>query len=113
MIGKTLKSLLDDRNINVNEFSRMTGISAQTLYSIIKRDNMKIDFEVLLKICRVLNVSVETFYADYLLNNETNLSLTAHERKVIIAYRSHVSEQHTIDKILEVEPEKIETKKQA
>ena len=113
MIGKTLKSLLDDRNINVNEFSRMTGISAQTLYSIIKRDNMKIDFEVLLKICRVLNVSVETFYADYLLNNETNLSLTAHERKVIIAYRSHVSEQHTKDKILEVEPEKKKKKKQA
>lgn len=65
MIGKTLQNLLDEKNINVNELSKMIGVSNQTLYSIIKRDNMKIDFEVLLKICRALNVSVEYFYKDY------------------------------------------------
>ena len=48
--------------MNVNELSRRTGISAQTLYSIIKRDNMKIDFEVLLKLCDALSVPVEAFY---------------------------------------------------
>lgn len=62
MIGTTLKRLLQERNMNVNELSRRTGISAQTLYSIIKRDNMKIDFDVLLKLCDALNVPVEAFY---------------------------------------------------
>ena len=62
MIGTTLKRLLQERNMNVNELSRRTGISAQTLYSIIKRDNMKIDFEVLLKLCDALSVPVEAFY---------------------------------------------------
>ena len=34
---------------------------AQTLYSIIRRDNMKIDFELLLRICDALHVPLETF----------------------------------------------------
>ena len=62
MIGTTLKGLLQERDINVNELARQTGISAQTLYSIIKRDNMKVNFDVLLKLCEVLDVPVETFY---------------------------------------------------
>ena len=66
MIGKTLQTLLEEKDINVNELSKMINVSNQTLYSIIKRDNMKIDFEVLLKICKALNVSVEYFYADYI-----------------------------------------------
>jgi len=62
MIGTTLKQLLQERGMNVNELSRETGVSAQTLYSIIKRDNMKIDFAVLLKLCDALAVPVEAFY---------------------------------------------------
>lgn len=65
MIGKTLQSLLTEKNINVNELSKMINVSNQTLYSIIKRDNMKIDFEILLKICKALNVNVDYFYSDY------------------------------------------------
>ena len=48
MIGTTLKNLLDEREIKVNEFARQIKVPAQTLYSIIRRDNMKIDFELLL-----------------------------------------------------------------
>ena len=44
MIGTTLKKLLDEREIKVNEFARQIHVPAQTLYSIIRRDNMKIDF---------------------------------------------------------------------
>ena len=47
MIGTTLKNLLDEREIKVNEFARQIKVPAQTLYSIIRRDNMKIDFELL------------------------------------------------------------------
>ena len=49
MIGTTLKNLLDEREIKVNEFARQIHVPAQTLYSIIRRDNMKIDFELLLR----------------------------------------------------------------
>lgn len=62
MIGTRLKAVLDERNVNVNELSRRIGVSAQTLYSIIKRDTNKIDFDILLKICTELDIPVELFY---------------------------------------------------
>lgn len=62
MIGSTLKQLLEERGTNVNELSRKTGIPAQTLYSVIRRDSMKIDFDVLLRICEALEAPVELFY---------------------------------------------------
>ncbi len=62
MIGSTLRRLLDERRMTVGELSRAVSVPAQTLYSIIRRDNMKIDFEVLLRICATLDVPVDVFY---------------------------------------------------
>lgn len=64
MIGSTLKKLLAQRGMSVNELSRRVEVPAQTLYSIIKRDNMKIGFDTLLRICSVLDVPVELFSSD-------------------------------------------------
>lgn len=61
MIGSTLKDLLTQRGLSVNELSRRVDVPAQTLYSIIKRDNMKIDFGTLLRICNVLGVPMDVF----------------------------------------------------
>lgn len=61
MIGSILKDLLSRRGMRVGELSRMIDVPAQTLYSIIKRDNMKIDFDVLLRICRALDAPIELF----------------------------------------------------
>lgn len=61
MIGSTLKKLLAQRGMSVNELSRRVDVPAQTLYSIIKRDNMKIGFDILLRICSVLEVPMEVF----------------------------------------------------
>ncbi len=64
MIGNTLKQLLAKRKIGVGELARRIQVPAQTLYSIIRRDNMKIDFDVLLRICDVLEVPVDVFCGD-------------------------------------------------
>ena len=104
MIGKTLQNILDEKGTNANELSRMTGVSCQTIYSIIKRDNMKIDLEVLLKICKALNVSVERFYSDYCYYDEAKYLLSPHEKDIISAYRDHPDMQKSVDKLLGVEP---------
>ncbi len=64
MIGSTLKRLLAERRMPVGELSRAVDVPAQTLYSIIRRDNMKIDFDVLLRICAALGVPVDVFCPD-------------------------------------------------
>ncbi len=65
MIGSKLQEILDKKGSNPAELSRLTGISYQTIVSIIKRDNLKINLDYLFKICNALNVNIETFYMEY------------------------------------------------
>lgn len=73
-IGNKLQNLIEEKNTNVNELAGRANVSASTLYSIIKRDNTKVDIEVLISICKVLGVPVEYFVENsdgYYTNPET------------------------------------------
>lgn len=59
MRGSTLKAIIDEQNLSVSELARRLDVPAQTLYSMIKRDNQKVDFELIMRICSELNVPVE------------------------------------------------------
>ncbi len=61
MIGSTLKHLLATSHMPVGELAKQVSVPVQTLYSIIRRDNMKIDFDLLLRICDVLDVPLDIF----------------------------------------------------
>ena len=63
-LGKRLKDILKEKNITVQRLSEMTGISANTLYTIIKRDNKSIQAENLISIARALGVSVDTLIGE-------------------------------------------------
>lgn len=71
-IGKKLAELIDQKGINANELAESTGITPSTIYSIIKRDNTKVDIEVLIRICEALDVNVEIFYQEYMKNKKTS-----------------------------------------
>lgn len=60
-IGNKLQKLIDEKKTNVNELAGRANVSPSTLYSIIKRDNTKVDIDVLIAICKVLGVPVEYF----------------------------------------------------
>lgn len=112
MIGKTLQLLLDEKGINVNELASIIDVSNQTLYSIIKRDNTKIDIQVLIKICEALNVSPEYFYKEYY-NDKDVLILTDHEKQLVRAYRQHPEHHISIDTLLNIQVQSTENKKRA
>lgn len=59
-IGANLKELISLKGTNVNELAAKAGISPQTLYAIIKRDNSKIDTNILLKLAHALDVPSES-----------------------------------------------------
>jgi DNA-binding Xre family transcriptional regulator len=103
MIGKTLDRILKEKGTNVNELAKNIGVSNQTLYSIIKRDNMKIDFELLLKICNELNVNIEKFYDDYIDSKSQQILLTDEEQQLILAYRANPSMQEAVKKLLDID----------
>ena len=88
-IGSILSELIDKKGANVNRVAQEASISPQTLYSMIRRDSMKVDIEVLIRVCRVLDVPVEYVYNKYK-GEETTVppSFNAHEIELITKYRA-------------------------
>lgn len=56
-----LRDALAEQGVSVGELARRLDISSQTLYSILKKDNQKVDFDLMLRICRELELPVERF----------------------------------------------------
>lgn len=61
MRGSTLKNIMAEQGINTAELARRLGMPPQTLYSMLKRDNQKVDFDLMVRICAELDVPVERF----------------------------------------------------
>ncbi|MDO4816057.1 MAG: S24 family peptidase [Bacillota bacterium] len=59
MRGSTLKEILKQSGITVSELARRVDVPQQTLYSMVKRDNQKVDFDLMMRICSELNVPLE------------------------------------------------------
>lgn len=64
MRGSMLKEILREQKTNINELARRLNVPAQTLYSMVKRDNQKVDFDLMMRICSELNVPVERMCED-------------------------------------------------
>ena len=60
MRGSMLKEILNQQGITVSELARRVGVHPQTLYSMVKRDNQKVDFDLMMRICTELKVPVES-----------------------------------------------------
>lgn len=72
-IGDKLQKLISQKNTNVNELSVNAKVSPSTLYSIIKRNNTKVDIDVLIRISNILGVPVEFFSDEICLNSCSQL----------------------------------------
>lgn len=117
-IGKTLYNILKEKNVSVTDLARNINIAPTTIYSIIDRDNMKIDISVLINICKSLDVDIEVFYRDYLEHESKKESianeylLTDSEKKMITQYRNlDVYGKQVIDSILKIEFDRCQSKK--
>lgn len=55
-VGKTLKEILSNKNMTVKELAAKSGVSVNTLYAIIQRDNLTIKPDIAQKICEVLEI---------------------------------------------------------
>ncbi len=83
MRGSTLKTILAEQGMSISELARRLNVPPQTLYSMVKRDNQKVDFDLMMHICAELNVPVERMCEDRPLPNMPDL----HEWQLIGKYR--------------------------
>ena len=77
MIGNKLISLLEERNIKSGTLAAMTGVPKSTIYSIIRRNNRNVDFEVVQKISDALDVPVSYFFSDRVKDPPASFDLPA------------------------------------
>ena len=63
-IGKRLGELIEQRGTRPGTLAREAGVSKNTIYSMIKRDNDKADADTLARLARALHVPVSAFYTD-------------------------------------------------
>lgn len=103
-IGRILSDILKEKNTTVTDLARNIDVAPTTIYSIIDRDNMKIDISVLIKICKSLEVDIEVFYKDYLdnnsLDNNPNHELTEKYNQLNETGQSKLMER--LDELLEL-----------
>lgn len=64
-IGTNLKLALKEYDLTVAELSRKTGISTNTFYAMIRRDNNKISPDMLKKICDNTDITVYDLLDNY------------------------------------------------
>ena len=73
-IGNKLSDLLKKNDMTVTELSRRVNVAPTTIYSIIQRNNKKVDIDVLLDIADVLGVD-----AEYFRDTEKPITVAAHK----------------------------------
>jgi len=73
-IGNKLNDLLKQNDMTVTELSRRVNVAPTTIYSIIQRNNKKVDIDVLLDIADVLGVD-----AEYFRDSEKPVTIAAHK----------------------------------
>jgi len=61
-IGSILAKLLEEKGMTAADLARLADVKVTTIYSIIKRNNTKVDLDILIRISNVLNVPVEYFH---------------------------------------------------
>lgn len=58
-LGVRLKEILKNQGLTIKELSKLSGVSINTLYSITKRDNNMARYDIVKKIAKALDISVE------------------------------------------------------
>lgn len=64
LIALKIKELMEEKNINTNQLSKLTGIYRSTLTMFLKRNNRTIRLENLLYICEAFDIKLSEFFSD-------------------------------------------------
>ena len=108
-IGKILLELMNEQNTNANELAKTINVSPNTLYSIIRRDNLKVDIDVLIKVSDALGVPAEYFYDKR--KSSTQEKFTFLETQHIKKYRQLDADgKERIDAMLDTEVAQLKRK---
>jgi len=91
-LGKKLEEALKMKGIKPGTLATMTGISKNTIYSIIKRDNEKVNLQMIQQFADALGMEL-----DYFLKADPDELLDQNEEKPTVSGGLTIFEQEFLD----------------
>ena len=87
-IGTRLKELLKQKKMTVKQLSNQSGISENTLYGIIKRDNKTINPDIAGKIVDCLEISINELLSldEFINSSKIELDDIENKKKMLSSY---------------------------
>lgn len=70
---KILQSIMDEKNLNVSDVARLSGLSDSTIRSILSRKNKTVALEVAFKLSNGLDVTIEELNGEPKNNKKSNI----------------------------------------
>ncbi len=64
LIALKIQELMEEKNLNISQLSKLTGIYRSTLTMFLKRQNRTIRLENLLYICEAFDLKLSEFFSD-------------------------------------------------
>lgn len=95
--GKKLEKVLEENNSNPNDIAERIGVSSSTIYSIIRRDSSNASVDLLLRICKELDVDPQIF-SDSGITKKNNAPPEDEALSVINSFLSELTDEE-IDKL--------------
>lgn len=91
--GKKLQEKMDRKGIKQIDLVNAVGIPKTTLSSMLSRDNTKVDIDVFLKICKVLDCSPEDFSEEIISAHEEPAAPLRHDEKQLLNLYNSMNEE--------------------
>lgn len=118
-IGERIKKLREEKNITVDKLAELIGKNRATIYRYESSEIEKLPTSVLEPLCKALGTTPAYIMGwtdpDTSQNENINSNkdiFSVHEKKVITAYRNKPEMQPAVDKLLGVEDERCQAKKE-
>ena len=67
-ISIKVKQLMAEQGLDQNALSKLSKVSSRTINGIVNNDSKKVTLATIVKLCKVLNISVSEFFDD-IVNN--------------------------------------------
>lgn len=67
-ISIKVKQLMAEQGLDQNALSKLSKVSIRTINGIVNNDSKKVTLATIVKLCKVLNISVSEFFDD-IVNN--------------------------------------------
>lgn len=97
-IGSRIRNFREAKKLSQKDFAKQIGVSNSRVSNWEQGVNRP-DVDLLVDICRVLNVSPSELL-DFRLDTD---ELTQHERQLIINYRAKTDLQHAVNILLDID----------